>query len=170
MTSEQLSLLSLAAALLSVLFASWSLREARAARNEGKRNKSLLRRTEVLSLMSDLSIKGFELRQAALVCCDEINMRGLATRDDIEHKIGFILEQINDYDRITKKNNEIKEGLLCNDDSDLQNLELVYTETYDYLKKWEKNLKICNEILKWFKGFDLETKEGSLLAHERVGE
>ena len=149
MAANDISLVSL----LSVLFAAWSVREAIAARKEARKHKYISRKTELSILLSDVMIKGLQLRHLAIECFSLANDKDIAHQNDVALQLGPVMANIDDVDSMTKEIKQLKESLSNEQSVDLQWLEVLFSQFYEKMKNWENEVDLCKRVHEWLKGF-----------------
>ena len=146
MTANDISLLSVAVSLLSALFAAWSVRETIDARKEATTHKYINRKTELSVLLSDVMIKGLQLRHLTIECLNLAKDKDIANKNDGMLRIDTVMANIDDVDSMTKEIKQLKENLLNEQPDDLQGLELLFSQFYEKMKYWENEVDLCKRV------------------------
>lgn len=151
MNAEAISLLAIAVSLLSALIAKSSLSEAKEARTENTNYKLLNRKTELSLLLSDVRLKGTEVRFLALDCLDVVVEKGLPRTDDGGRQFNLILESLNSIETLRKEIEALKTNLDHDSQPDPVELELLFTRFGGEIRELENQNVILKRIHQWAK-------------------
>jgi len=144
MTSNEIALLAVAVSLISALFAYQS-------KLDTKSQKYISRRTEFFVLLTDIALKGVQLKSIATDSIFVAMEKNIESDLDVSNRLGLLLDKINNMTALANEISQIKNEFQNKRDGDLHRIEELYADYYEKMKNLDNEVEACQKVHDWIK-------------------